>query len=79
MTEYFPGTDIRVPRTLTEIEAARYTRVAEGAMSDGAIKKRMGRLVAKGVIKPFLVAGKRRYTRDECNRFMEAQAALANS
>lgn len=79
MTEYFPGTDIRVPKVMTELEAARYTRVAEGATSDTAIKKRMDRLVVKGLIKPFLVAAKRRYTRDECDRFMAAQAALANS
>lgn len=74
--EFFP--DGRpVPRLLTWRETCSYLRLdwADDAddLSETALKRRLDRIVEKGFVRPCLINHKRRYSRCELNRFIDAQ------
>ena len=58
----------------TAEEAAVYLRLDEGR-EIGAAVKALNRLVDKGLIRPCLVGGKRRYSVAELDRFIHDQTA----
>lgn len=76
MTEFLPGMDRPAPALMTAEEAAVYLRLAtphECEESPDIVVVRLNRLVNKHLLRPCLVGGKRRYGRQELDRFIAAQ------
>ncbi len=66
------------PRLLTWRETCAYLRLdstddADDERSNTALKRRLDRIVEKGFLRPCLINHKRRYSRRELNRFIDAQ------
>jgi hypothetical protein len=76
MHEFLPGTGCPAPALMTAEEAALYLRLAspEECKEHGErVVARLNRLVDKGLLRPCMVGGKRRYARSELNRFITSQ------
>jgi len=78
MTEYFPGTDCRVPSCLTDLEAAFYLRFTDTLTptpDDAATARRqLEHLRRNGHIHGVKCGRCIRYARTELDRFMDPAA-----
>ncbi len=61
------------PVLFDEQEAAAYLRLANDGEKPDAARRALNRLVDKGKVRPCLVGGKRRYSRRELDRFIDAE------
>lgn len=61
------------PVLFDESEAAAYLRLAEDGQDAAAARRALNRLVDQGKVRPCLVGGRRRYSRRELDRFIDAQ------
>ena len=61
------------PAVFDELEAATYLRLVDDDQDDKAARRRINRLVDRGLLRPCLIGGKRRYWRRELDRFLEQQ------
>ena len=61
------------PVLFDEAEAAQYLRLASDGEEPEASRRALNRLVDQGKVRPCLVGGKRRYSRRELDRFIDAE------
>ncbi len=55
---------------LTHVEAAVYLRLVDNGDDAESARRRINRLVDKGLLRPCLVANRRRYSQRELDRFI---------
>lgn len=70
--EFLPSGD-PAPALMTETEAAAFLRLADDGQDAEAARRAMNHLVDRGLVRPCLVGGKRRYSRRELDRFIDAE------
>ncbi len=76
MSEFLPEIGIPAPALMTPQEAALYLRLATKEECEGQaeiVVTRVNRLVERGLLRPCIVGGKRRYGRHELDRFIVAE------
>ncbi len=61
------------PVLFDEQEAAAYLRLANDGEKPETARRALNRVVDRGKVRPCLVGGKRRYSRRELDRFIDAE------